>query len=200
MRQKNDKGQTALHCAAGFPGGLQTCKWLVSKGADVNAPDVTGETPLHIASMVTCSVGTSKMETARFLLENGAKWDTLGGPLQISPWVFLAPCLACDVKTFLDHKADPNAVLPKSVPRDEFRNTVLAKLPGDNVISQVAPHLEGCTPLMIAAWIGHIESVEALIEAKADPMQKTASGWTALDFCKDGSCSGKVVDILAKKR
>lgn len=47
---KNDKGKTPLNIAAGVKDAVNLVKYLVSKGADLNASDNMHETPLHVCS------------------------------------------------------------------------------------------------------------------------------------------------------
>src|SRR5690242_3980006 len=46
---RDDRNKTALHWAAGSLGSLSDLKYLIKKGADVNARDYNDSTPLHEA-------------------------------------------------------------------------------------------------------------------------------------------------------
>ncbi|MEM2790511.1 MAG: ankyrin repeat domain-containing protein, partial [Thermofilaceae archaeon] len=54
-----------LHKAV-FRGHLEVARFLVENGADVNARNIDGMTPLHLA------VFRGHLEVARFLVEKGA--------------------------------------------------------------------------------------------------------------------------------
>lgn len=60
--------QTTLLIYAAAHGHMDTVQMLVDRGADVNAPDVTGWTPLHAAAY------GGHPEIIRFLLGRGAKF------------------------------------------------------------------------------------------------------------------------------
>lgn len=72
LRNKSDQqgspGQTALHCAAWW-GRHAIAKQLIEAGADVNALDDRGSTPLHEA------VSMSNADLVRLLLKSGANPD-----------------------------------------------------------------------------------------------------------------------------
>ncbi|CAK5084217.1 unnamed protein product [Meloidogyne enterolobii] len=63
-------GATALHVAAS-KGYVQLIEKLINAGADINAPDFEGWTPLHAAAH------WGEREACRILVENGANFDTL---------------------------------------------------------------------------------------------------------------------------
>uniref|UniRef100_A0A915P6M8 ANK_REP_REGION domain-containing protein n=1 Tax=Meloidogyne floridensis TaxID=298350 RepID=A0A915P6M8_9BILA len=63
-------GATALHVAAS-KGYVQLIEKLINSGADINAPDFEGWTPLHAAAH------WGEREACRILVENGANFDTL---------------------------------------------------------------------------------------------------------------------------
>ena len=67
-------GLTPLYMAA-LGGHVETCRYLISVGAEVNKTDKRGCTPLHIAA------GSRHVETCQCLVENGAdinKFDNNG--------------------------------------------------------------------------------------------------------------------------
>lgn len=69
LHERNARGLTALHCAAG-KGSVTLVKYLILVGADVNSKDTKAQTPLHIA--LRCDKSDSHLATIEVLLENGA--------------------------------------------------------------------------------------------------------------------------------
>ncbi|MHC9541487.1 MAG: ankyrin repeat domain-containing protein [Vulcanimicrobiota bacterium] len=71
IKKKSEQGYTPLHVVAiGVVKGdkaVEMVRMLVSRGADVNATDNLGDTPLHIAAR------NGRGETARALIEGGAE-------------------------------------------------------------------------------------------------------------------------------
>ena len=76
-------GATLLHHALVNVPDIPCAKLLVEAGADVNRPDVTGATPLHLV----CACG-ARPDAVSFLLERGAQVNSLNGagetPLRFS--------------------------------------------------------------------------------------------------------------------
>merc|ERR1719192_2325497 len=69
INQRHEEHQmTALHIAA-EKDLLKAAKWLINKGADLEAKDMDGETPLHYTAK-----GDS-VDVARLLINRGAKVD-----------------------------------------------------------------------------------------------------------------------------
>jgi len=68
LLHRNKMGFTALDGAA-FKGSVPLAKQLVKAGADVNAANADGKTPLMLAAL------TGRTEMAKYLLEAGAKPD-----------------------------------------------------------------------------------------------------------------------------
>ena len=75
---ERDSGGTPLHFAAS-KGKFDMCRLLVSKGALIDALDVDGRTPLHLAvreNLKKIKAG-DKLETVKLLLSRGASTDIL---------------------------------------------------------------------------------------------------------------------------
>lgn len=69
INEKNEEGLTILHRLCGTvieSYKPSIIKFLIDNGADVNIPDIFGDTPLHYA------VYTDNYEVTQILLENGA--------------------------------------------------------------------------------------------------------------------------------
>ena len=84
---RNYKGKTALHCAA-KAGFVRVMDVLVKNGADVNAADDNGETPLFDAIRSTIKKVSKKKAAVEFLLSHGADpsfenlWDVT--PIEVT--------------------------------------------------------------------------------------------------------------------
>lgn len=73
-------GATLLHVAMNNGGDAISCLMLIDEGADVNAVDHAGRTPLHV--LCTFTTGLINEETVRLLSDNGADMnatDDAGG-------------------------------------------------------------------------------------------------------------------------
>lgn len=123
------RGLTPLHLAA-RGGRAATAALLLDHGANVNAADSNGDTPLHIA------VRSNDREMARFLLTRtpGANVDLANRngdtPLHLAAWAGDVDM----VKLLLAHRADPSAKdYHKQTPLDLARqqgHSAVAKLLG----------------------------------------------------------------------
>ncbi|MHC9538403.1 MAG: ankyrin repeat domain-containing protein [Vulcanimicrobiota bacterium] len=81
----NYTGVTALHTAARY-GQKEVADYLIQQGADVNALDIDGETPLHKTAMMYTLLGQfenayftkdGQLEVAQMLVEKGADVNAL---------------------------------------------------------------------------------------------------------------------------
>jgi ankyrin repeat protein len=101
---------------------LEILKLLISKGADVNAPDFMGETALHNAAMVDFAAGIE------VLLKAGANIEAAGGGQ--TPLLVAADAGAVNaIKVLLKRKANRLArnsrgMLPEEVARGEARSVI----------------------------------------------------------------------------
>ncbi|MEZ5465266.1 MAG: ankyrin repeat domain-containing protein [Lysobacteraceae bacterium] len=194
-RAADAEGNTPLHHAArsSDPG---VAALLLDAGAEIDAPNRGGLTPLGVA----CSC--SNWRLARFLLENkaSAKGDDVHPPL-------LAAAAGDDdpagVRLLLKHRAGVNA-------SGRFGRTALhtAALSGNNEV--VAALIEagadvdvrderGIAPLHEAARAGADAVIERLIQAGADPAVVDEAGCNALNIaCR--SRRGTVATLRALLR
>lgn len=118
------------------------------------------------------AVGRGNLEIVRMLIDYGAS-------------------VGRKEETLYRNKDSPIAVAA-TVNKLEILNELIA-----NGADPDAKNLNGITPLMRAANMGHLSIVEALLEAGADKYIEwgNGSGYTALDMAKDGEHS-EVVRIL----
>lgn len=178
---RSGEGQTVLHFAAASPCGAGILRHLLEAKADIHQRDDAGETPLMAASLTNATMNCARSENLRIMLEHGAKWDVRCGGLDAMPWTFIGTSGAEDCQLFLDFKADPNAQLPPSEAREATRKSI-GQHQETSVVAAVAVHGTGLTTLMIAAWLGNWETVQVLLNARADPSLQTSTGRRAIDW------------------
>jgi cytohesin len=193
-------------------------KLLIAKGADVNARDAEGVTPLHRATRagrrgtaeqliaggavvnVKSSAGLTPLDmadeqTAGLLRRHGGKTGEKLGALSVDA----ANGDANAVRKHLAAGTDVNA-------KDELERTPLyrAAYNGHREISELlitegadldAKDGNGWTPLHGAAYKGHDSIVALLIAGGADLNAKDADGDTPLDWAKN---KPEIADLLRK--
>lgn len=165
-------GSTALHHAAGFA-ALDTLTLLADAGAEVNAKNRRGSTPLHWAIHDEGKV--------RNLLLRGAGVNTK--QVEGRTPLFLAASLGSGhtiVRLLLDHGADPNLSLANGrtpLMAAAARGDVEAlRLLLDAKANVHAKDGAGDTALMLAATDGNPQAVRLLLERGADARARTKSG------------------------
>uniref|UniRef100_A0AAU7YKR4 Ankyrin repeat domain-containing protein n=1 Tax=Wolbachia endosymbiont of Oeneis ivallda TaxID=3171168 RepID=A0AAU7YKR4_9RICK len=150
----NEDGDTALHLAA-MKDDLNTVKYLVEKGVEVDVKNKYGATPLHVASI------RGNLEIAQFLLDHGADVNAqvVNGLTPLN-WATIHDHPAI-VKLLLDHCADVNIKEGESDAAYDFGY--------------------GRTPLISAVVACNTEVARLLLDNGADVSIK-GRGLTALDF------------------
>ena len=178
-KYQTNNGVTYLMAFSGC-GLIDYCKELISKGADVNAENRYGWTPLHYALVYRHS------DLAQLLIEKGAKYDekykTKGG------FTYLMAFSSCGLidycKELISKGADVNASYYGKTPlhyASENGHLELAKLlieKGADVNAKGS--YNGETPLHYASENGHLELAKLLIEKGADVNAKDTNGTTPL--------------------
>jgi len=159
-----------LLAAAGL-GEAATLKDLIARGADVNAKDKTGDTPLTLAA------ANGHLETVALLLERGAAVDGKSEKKSCDR-------TGCSVgQTALSLAAGAGHL--------EIVKRLIAK--GADVNGRAS---EGSTPLMVAAASGHRKIVQVLLEAGADVNAKNKHGSTALGYAAGYPRHPDIVKLL----
>ncbi|KAF9634028.1 ankyrin [Lasiodiplodia theobromae] len=191
------KGACAVHSAASDPVAIEGMRTLIEKGANVDAQDARGSTPLHIAVSFRKRQGLITLkndDTVRLLVQSGASPAIPNGqgetPMDIA--ARLGPLSF--VQLLLDHGADPLAAdrngetaLHRAAEGDhEDIVSLLLSLGADvNKASST-----GWKPLMYAISSNSIfptrlSLVSLLLERGADARAASAEGWTALHRAAD---------------
>jgi ankyrin repeat protein/mono/diheme cytochrome c family protein len=187
-------GSTALHHAAGF-GPIENLQLLVDKGADVNAKNRRGSTPLHWAIHDEAKV--------RLLLSKGANVNAKQA-IGRTP-LYLAAMLGNGVPTMrllLTGGADPNLAsangqtpLMAAAARGDVDGVRLLIEKGAEVNATNGP---GQTALMLACASGDARAVRLLIERGADVRVRSKLNETALGYAATAGVQSTVELLLAK--
>ncbi|GFR22676.1 ankyrin-1, partial [Trichonephila clavata] len=93
-------GETALHMAAGVIDGHKCAELIIKSGADVNARNEDGETPLHNAAR------HGQLKTVTQLLEDGAGLDSLSKQGESVLHVAVSNCHYEIGKSLINHKKE----------------------------------------------------------------------------------------------
>jgi len=177
VRSRNDKGFTALHLAS-REGFGNTAEFLIASGADVNARDVNGDSPLHHAKT---------REIAGLLVSKRADvkaGDNMGmTPLHSARTGEIAELL---ISSGADVKArDNEGCTPlHRAAATPFKEYGVVTILIDKGAELNARNKMGETPLFIAASIGHKEMVELLISKGADVNVKDKAGRTPVQIAR----------------
>ena len=187
-------GATALHHAAGF-GPIGNLQLLVDRGAEVNARNRRGSTPLHWAIHDEAKV--------RLLLSKGANVNAKQA-LGRTP-LYLAAMLGNGVSTMrllLAGGADPNLAsangqtpLMMAATRGDVDGVQLLIEKGADVNATNGP---GQTALMLACASGDARAVQLLIARGADVRVRSKLNETALGYAATAGVQSNVELLLAK--
>lgn len=158
-KNTRDLNVTPLHLAA-QNGFIEVCTRL--SGAQINAPDIIGSTPLDYAFIY------NQYEVATFLINNGAalREDTLheaveSGNSGLVAAVFASPH-SKDLINQLDQDGNSPLHLAVRCGSIEYCKLLLEKRGKINVQNEA-----GLTPLHLAVQLGHYEIAEFLVQHKA---------------------------------
>ena len=186
-------GPSGIHKAAA-KGNIEAVKKHLAAGADVNAKDVDGETPLDL------TIRWNQPETADLLRKHGGKTGE-----EFSIHEAAGKNRNGDIEAVRKHLASGTDVNAK----DSLASTALRYAVGGGHKEIVelliakgadvnAKHKYGSTPLHWAAGDGHNEIVELLIANGADVNAKADNGRTPLDSAEAIRDSGEIADLLRK--
>lgn len=176
-------GSTLLHHAAGF-GTLKATRLLLERGADPNATNQTGATPLHWA--------VQEEPKVRLLLSRGAQVNSKTSDGRTP--IFLAalqPDNQAVLRLLLARGADPNAatLIGRTPLMAASLNGVVPamKLLIEKGAKVGTPAGDGTVALMDAAISRHPQAVRFLLDQGADARARTKRGMSALAYAaRDG--------------
>lgn len=183
ITSRDSDGQTALHKYTLYDwGSLEDVKTLVNRGADVNAVDNSGFTPLHQAA----SYGF--VDKAKFLLEKGARLDVVSKagttPLHLAAErrrhdpnllaLFIGPKEKSSVNL---RDAEGRTALFRAADADNAEN---AKWLIDHGADPNIPTTRGEQPLDRALLLGYMKVARTLCENGGSPNAMSEDGMTVL--------------------
>ena len=175
---------TALMAASNTPNNLETVKYLVEHGADVNAKTKDGWTALMIASKYA-----NNLETVKYLIEKGSD---VNAKKTKDGWTALmiastTPDNLETVKYLVEHGADVNVKALKTYVTalliaayaKQFETVKFLVEHGADVNAMI---MDGKTALMLLAsrTPNDLSLMKLLVEHGADVNVKDKNGWTAL--------------------
>jgi len=194
LETKDHQGDTALHVAAFY--GPQYLSLLISAGANENAENNIGETPLHIATAGPCQSLSEEDDLSRisYLIKAGANINAKNAngdtPLHIVNSDGDETDHGIDVlRLLLAARADINL-------QNDNGNTLLHTEAYRNKVEQVAfliknnallniQNEESLTPLHIAVMEESLDVISELLRAGADHNILDTNGHTPLDIAID---------------
>ncbi|KAK0508175.1 hypothetical protein JMJ35_009259 [Cladonia borealis] len=170
------------------------CRFLLDKGANVNARNVSGRTPLQEAAMSVPYPNTNPRATMEMLIKCGAHVNAY----DMEGWTALTECALYGrkelVELLLANGAQVDAKPGKGDPAiDSNPDLRWSHCEQDNP-SPLRHIFYGITPLLVA---GNEELICLLLDKGADTQSKDGKGKTIAELASDAN-HGMVLDKLAK--
>jgi cytohesin len=172
--EKPPKQKTPLHYAA-QGGHADVVEFLLDKGAQVNHPNIIGETPLHCAATAESPAG------AILLAARGADLGARTQPRGATP-LTLATAFGrlATMKMLLERGADPRQAAPSG---ETLLHVAAVAGPVESIPLLVAAgadvnaaKADGETPLLAACSAADLAKARALLKAGADPNRRDVVG------------------------
>jgi uncharacterized protein len=166
VKAANREGATPLYLAC-VNGDAAIIDKLLKAGADVNGTLLLhGETPLMFAAR------SGRIEAVKLLLDRGAQVNAKETLRETTAVMWAAEQNHPDVlKLLIAHGADVNVQSTKQLLKKQY---------GVSYNIKEGVYTGGTTPLVLAAREGALESVAALLAAKADPDKTAGDGSSAM--------------------
>ena len=182
--QRKD-GYTALMLACCF-GHIEVAECLLQSFADPHIIAYNGATALSLAAYIgnrdLINMLIDKAEPTTDEIEKAVVLSCYGGH----------PTLITFLSNKLPHLTNDQRELLDSCVKGDLATVIMKTLDSPDI-----PLVLGLTPLMVASSCGHVDIVDALIQAGADiNKQESHVGFTPLFFAVSGSKSSLITEIL----
>ena len=195
VNTRNNNGQTPLWFAC-CDGQESFVKILLDTGANPNITDKFGDSCLHAALHGHCST-----ETIQEILDHGAHVNVVNKDGATPLLLACSTAQAEPVRLLLKERADPNiayadgdASLHTAVAADCSKQTIQGLM--DYGADVNAVNKRGRTALLLSCFYRHIDSVNVLLVAGADPTVADEEGFSCLHAAIDGYCSKDTLQAL----
>ena len=171
------------------------CRFLLDKGANVNARNVSARTPLQEAAYSVCYI--DPRATLETLIKRGA-WVNA---YDMEGWTALTECARYGrkdlVEILLANGAQVDGKPGKGDPAIDSNPDLRWSHCEQDIQSPLRHICYAHTPLIAASWSGNEELICLLLDKGADTESKDGKGKTIADLASDAN-RGMVLDKLAK--
>ena len=174
-----DRGEDTLLHVAASEGHVFIIKQLIEGGVDVNVEDGKGLTPLYYA------IEKEHMEVAQLLLRAGASVDVWGGDRAGHAY-----------RPRYRSVTGQQESLFHAVVRDGSMRVFNLFMEEAVDLNLEMRDSKECTPLHVAALLGKMDHVKALLNAGADPNAKDFTGRVPLHYAASSSNPRVIVLLL----
>ncbi|MFP3032042.1 MAG: ankyrin repeat domain-containing protein, partial [Wolbachia sp.] len=184
---KDNNDDTPLHLAVGY---LDVVKYLISKGANINAKCKAGKTTLDIATYQKRGDVVEYLKQTQLDLDKELLIAVKSGDLNKVIGLFNR---GANINAENEYGKKPIHIAAES----DYKNIIEFLLSKEGVGVNDTDE-QGHTPLHWASWSGHLDMVEYLVGNEADINAKCKAGKTTLDIARDKG-HNNVIDYLEKE-